>query len=98
VGRIPRISSQYLRDHGSLEVRKDASIARDIGRIVRALANADVLPEPGDARGIMPLTGGASVQTFAYARRVFGRSLWVWYQVSDGEVRLVGLTRQLTDG
>ena len=70
---------------------------RDIGWIVRALANADRLPVPGDAQGLVPTSGDAPAQRFAYARRLFG-SLWVRYQVSDGEVRLVGLTRPLTEG
>jgi hypothetical protein len=45
----------------------------------------------------MPGHADAPLQTFAYAREVPGRNLWVWYQVSDDEVRIVGLTRQLTD-
>jgi hypothetical protein len=68
-----------------------------LGRVVRALANADALPAPGDLQGIMPGKTDAPVQTFAYVRKVPARSLLLWYQVTDGEVRIVGLTTQLTD-
>ena len=97
MGRLPRISPQYLSDRDALGLRGSSDVSRDIGRVVRALANADVLPEPGDLQGLMPGRSDAPVQTFAYARGVPGRNLWVWYQVADGEVRIVALTRQLTE-
>ena len=97
MGRVPRISRQYLRDRDALGVRADASAARDIGRIVRALADANQLPAPDDFQGIMPGADDAPVRTFAFARRVAGRNLWLWYQATAEEVTLVGLTRQLTD-
>jgi hypothetical protein len=97
VGRLPRISPQYLRDRDALGIHAATSISRDVGGVVRALANADALPGPGDPQGLMPGHADAPLQTFAYAREVPGRNLWVWYQVSDDEVRIVGLTRQLTD-
>jgi hypothetical protein len=97
VGRLPRISPQYLSDRDALGLRGTSDVSRDIGRVVRALANADALPEPGDLQGIMPARSDGPVQTFAYARRVPGRSLWVWYQVANDEVAIVGLTRQLAD-
>jgi hypothetical protein len=97
VGRLTRISPQYLRDRDALGIQAATSISRDIGGVVRTLASEDALPAPGDPQGIMPGQGAAPVQTFAYARKVAGRNLWVWYQVSGDEVRIVGLTRLLTE-
>jgi hypothetical protein len=97
VGRLTRISPQYLRDRDALGIQVATGVSRDVGGVVRALANDDALPAPGDPQGIMPGQGDAPVQTFAYAREVAGRNLWVWYQVSDDEVRIVGLTRRLTE-
>jgi hypothetical protein len=97
VGRLPRISPQYLRDRDALGIQAATSISRDVGGVVRALANADTLPGPGDPQGIMPGQSDKPVRTFAFARAVPGRNLWVGYHVSDDEVRIVGLTRQLAD-
>jgi hypothetical protein len=95
VGRVPRISAQYLSDRDALGLRAARDVSRELGRVVRALATAEVLPEPADPRGIMPGKSDAPVQTFAYARRVPGRNLWLWYQVYEDEVVIVGLTKQL---
>ncbi len=46
-----------------------------------------------DASTFLPSTGDEQVQQFAYRRRVPGRNLWVWYQVTEGEIRLLALTR-----
>jgi hypothetical protein len=97
VGRLTRLSPQYLRDCDALGVQAAKTISRDVGRVVRALANADALPMPGDPQGIRPGQCDAPVQTFAYAREVPGRNLWLWYQVSDDELTIVGLTRGLAD-
>jgi hypothetical protein len=97
VGRVARISRQYLRHRDALGVRSDASVARDIGRTVQALADADELPAPDDVQGIVPGAGNVPVQTFAFARQVASRNLWVWYQTSVEEVTIVGLTSRLTD-
>jgi hypothetical protein len=62
-----------------------------LGRVIRALESADVLPAAGD---MTTLVGPDVRGVFAlrHVRRVPGRNLWVWYSVMDSEVILVALT------
>jgi hypothetical protein len=85
------LSSRYLNNAGTLGVVGGSGASRSIARIALHLAEADVLPEPGDLttlaapdeRGVMMLT---------HVRRIEGRNLWLWYASRGEKLLLVALT------
>lgn len=77
------LSPRYLKRVRALGVVGGSERSRAVGAVVRALAQADTLPGPGDTSALMPPTGEA------FVRRVPGRNLWIWYRV-EGDVLYLG--------
>ncbi len=64
----------------------------DVRRAERAFEGAPELPAPGDVLAYVPDLPDASKHLLAYARKVRGRSLWIWFWPADESVQLVALT------
>jgi hypothetical protein len=96
LGLQPRYSARFLSDAGRLAPARTQAW-RDVVRVVRALEQAgrDTLPGAGDGLALLPRAGAEEVQLMAHGRQVPGRDLWVWYQATEAEIRLVALTRSL---
>lgn len=93
MGRFLRLTPRYVNDcHALAPARSPAS--RGVSRVLRDLLIEDELPAHGDVRTLLAAEG-SQVQVFAYGRCVSGRDLWVWYRVTESEVRLEALTRGL---
>ncbi|MGD0525906.1 MAG: hypothetical protein ABSE49_12220 [Polyangiaceae bacterium] len=72
---------RYLKRTSAIGIASGSPRSRAVGAVVRALADAPELPEPGDAVVLLPPTGEA------FVRRVPGLNLWVWHTVrGDGRV------------
>ena len=93
MARELQFTQRYLSNANSL-ARGGSRASRDVVRVLRALQATDELPMAAlDASTLLPSIGDQQVQQFAYRRRVPGRNLWVWYQVTESEIRLLALTR-----
>jgi hypothetical protein len=86
VPRVAVLTPRYLSRAHALGLASGSPRSRAVGAVVRALAEADDLPGPGDTRALVPPTGEA------FVRRVSGRNLWVWYRPRGDELVLVTLT------
>jgi hypothetical protein len=93
LGRVLRLTPRYVNDcHALAPARSPAS--RGISRVLRDLVSEDDLPAPGDVRTLLAAEG-SQIQVFVHGRRVPGRNLWIWYRVTESEVRLEALTQEL---
>jgi hypothetical protein len=64
-----------------------------VGRVVRALCDAEELPGPGDLfRVLAPDERGIAIAS--HGRQVPGHDLWVWY-FANGDVKVMAVTRVL---
>jgi hypothetical protein len=86
LARIPRLIGSYTATLAWLGIRPGTPDARAIAATVRELAEASELPLPGDVEAILPVHATGIVEQHtgrplltAFARRVAGRRLWVWY-------------------
>jgi hypothetical protein len=93
LARELQFTQRYLSNANRL-ARGGSRPSRDVVRVLRALQATDDLPMSAlDASTFLPSISDEQVQQFAYRRRVPGRNLWVWYPVTEGEIRLLALTR-----
>jgi hypothetical protein len=86
--RIPGLTRDYTASLDRLGIASGSVAAKLLGRVVRELLSANVLPMPDDAEALLPrvvegLAGRRVVS--AYVRRAKGRRLWLWY-LPHGEV------------
>jgi hypothetical protein len=75
-----------MRAASRLDVRAKSERGAAIARTIHTLLAAGSLPGAADVRAKI----GSSAT--AFVRRVQGRNLWLWYNVNDDELSLVGLT------
>jgi hypothetical protein len=61
--------------------------AKALAATIAAIAEAERLPGFLDERAMMPPTRSA------FVRQVAGYSLWLWYDATDAEIRLLTLSR-----
>jgi hypothetical protein len=100
VGRVPRITAAYVESLDSLGVPPGSVRAQAVAAVVREIAVATDLPILGDVEGPLPAKVALRVEQVenrrlltAFARRVPGHRLWVWYRPRvAGFVDLVALT------
>jgi hypothetical protein len=100
VGRVPRITAAYVESLDSLGVLPGSTRARAVAAVVRDIAVATDLPLVGDLEGPLPAKVALRVEQLegrrlltAFARRVPGDRLWVWYRPRGARfVDLVALT------
>jgi hypothetical protein len=99
VGRIPRLTISYVESLDELGVAPGSARARAVAATVQH-ATASDLPIAGDAEGPLPARAALRVEQVegrrlltAFARRVAGHRLWVWYRPRGAErFDLVALT------
>jgi hypothetical protein len=100
VGRVPRLTIPYVESLDGLGVAPGSARARAVAATVRQIAMASELPIAGDAEGPLPAQTALRVEQVegrrlltAFARRVAGHRLWVWYRPRGAErFDLVALT------
>jgi len=100
VGRVPRLTIPYVESLDDLGVTPRSARARAVAATVRQIATASDLPIWGDVEGPLPARAALRVEQVegrrlltAFARRVAGHRLWVWYRPRDAErFDLVALT------
>jgi hypothetical protein len=80
-----RVSTWYARTAGP-QLKHGSPRAESLGRTVRALAAAEVLPGPSDYEAKGHAIGRA------WVRRIGGRNMWLWYRFNSDEVVLVTVT------
>jgi hypothetical protein len=88
--RVARLTDKFSLAAASLHVI-GGETGRRIGRVIRALESAEVLPMAGDST-ILVHADDRGVSALRHVRRVPGRNLWVWYSATDQEVILHALT------
>ena len=86
MSRLVRLTPGYARSAQRLGVRPGTEIGLKVARVIRALAGARALPEPGDIEGLIPPS------LPAFVRRVDGAALWLWYTASPDTLTLRALT------
>ncbi len=86
MSHVLRLTQRYLRCAERLAVVPGSARGRAVGRTIAALSQDATLPADGDMRVVVPPTG------VAFARRVPGRNLWLWYVLADGGIALIALT------
>jgi len=91
VSRVIRFGPDYQVSLARGGVRGRSETSRAIGVTVRALEEAEGLPGPDDAQGLAPQM--SPVARWAFARRVPGLGLWVWYVADDGILTLLAVSR-----
>jgi hypothetical protein len=86
LARIPRLIGSYTATLAWLGIHPGTPDARAIAATVRELAEASELPLPGDVEAVVRAHAAGTVELHtgrrlltAFARRVAGRRLWVWY-------------------
>jgi len=79
------LSAWYTREAPRV-VPTSTPRALAVGRTVRALADAEVLPAEIDVEATRKPIGRA------WVRRVSGQNLWLWFRVTDEEVVLITIS------
>ena len=100
MGRVPRLTIPYVESLDGLGVVPGSARARAVAATVRQIAMASDLPIAGDKEGPLPARTALRVEQIegrrlltAFARRVAGHRLWVWYRPRGGDrFDLVALT------
>jgi hypothetical protein len=100
VGRVPRLTAPYVESLDDLRIVPGSTRARAVATAVRDIAKAPELPLPNDVEGPLPRKAALRIAQLegrplltAYARRVAGHRLWVWYRPEPaGLVDFVALT------
>ena len=88
MSRVLRLTTPYTRAADRLGVAPGSARGRAVGKVLAALSDEPELPARGDIHTLRPPTHEA------FARRVPGRNLWVWYTTRDDVVFLVALTSE----
>jgi hypothetical protein len=89
LGRIPRLTPDYIAAKERLGIGAGSPAARALARVVLELVAAEQLPLLDDVQAPLPriVVGSTGLRVVtAYARRVKNRRLWLWYLPRGGEV------------
>jgi hypothetical protein len=81
-----KITSRFRKSCDALGVTRNRAASKAVSSTLRALCNAETLPDltVDVAKTLNPETFG--IQRRAYVRRVARRKLWLWYEVGGGYV------------
>ena len=91
MGRVALLT--YLtEDIAFLGIRSGTKVARDVGRVVAELMDADVLPGPDEAFRLLPPRVAYGPMVGVHGRKVPGHDLWVWYRATDERLEVVTIT------
>ena len=81
-----RLTPGYLRTTRRLGLVAKSIRGRALAGTIAATLSADALPTPSDTKVIF------KPAMRAFARRVRGHNLWLWYAVSEQELTLLTIT------
>ena len=85
VDRIARLTPGFHRARSRLGIATGSPRAQAVAAVVRALAEADILPEHADLEASFH-------PSRAFVRRVPKHNLWVWFRVDADHVTLISIT------
>jgi hypothetical protein len=88
--RVAKLTDKFSRSAARLHA-VGGETGRKLGRLIRTLESAEVLPAPSDLATLVE-ADERGVSALWHVRRVPGRNLWVWYSATDHEVTLHALT------
>jgi hypothetical protein len=86
MARLVRIGARFRPSLKAHKITPGSEARRALASTMRALADAETLPGPGDELSLIPPTRSA------YTRRVAGHNVWLWWTATDAELLLLFVT------